>query len=662
MRHLLGASTVESNRWIDSFAVSFATSMIALLCLVWPGSTVAAEVRVQIARGPYYVGEAFEVQVVATDFEEEPAPEISVGVYGGISLRLVGVSPSTSTSISIINGKMTRVHEVTFVYRYELTGTRAGRIRIPEFLVEQVGVSKSTRSFEIEIEGVPTSNLVHVELDLPDGPIFVGQKIKVAVEFRIDRQMQADLVSYQLHVPLFDSPAVRFLDEPNPDAETHLEVQTEAGVLRLPASSREETIRGRRTLIVRAKRTMIAVSPDEIRVEAAKVFVSRGAGYRRDIFNQRRATSTEKFMAQDRAISIEVAEVPRRGRPGSFAGAVGEGFSLEVTADRSVVQLGEPIQLSFHLRGDGDLSSASLPPLDADGLLDRRKFRLPEDSPAGILDEDGKHFEVTLRVLDSGVREIPALAYSWFDAETRNFETTRSRPIALSVGAAEIIGADAVTRRPNVAQDPARRSGAADASMGASDGTTSSAQDSDRVVRSTSLSLTGANLAVERDSAKLLRNVRSGGRNQMVTAALYGAGLALIGFAAFDARRRAADPVLVKRARAFKRAELAIEKAFELPEEAAASVLGRALRELVAELPSEAGPAFDQLISECDTLRFARGAKGEDRDSQEETRILSESLRDRTRHLLRDRMKKDSDVDRSHSDPGVNQPASGGRS
>ena len=632
----LRASVIGSDRSVNSLAGLFA---IACCCVAWAAPSFAVEVQVQIARGPYYVGETFEVQVVATDFEEEPAPEISIGVYGGISLRLLGVAPSTKTSISFINGKMTRNHEVTFVYRYELTGTRAGRVRIPEFLVEQDEVSGSTRSFEIEISGVPTSDQVAVELDLPEGPIFVGQKIPIAIEFRIDRQTQADLVSYQVHVPLFDSPALRFLDAPFPNADTHLEVHTEAGVLRLPASSREKTIRGRKVLVVRAERTMIAVSPDEIRAEGAKVFISRGVGYRRDIFNQRRATSTEKFMAKDRPVLIEVAEVPRRGRPESFAGAVGEGFSLEVTADRSVVQLGEPILLSFHLRGDGDLSSASLPPLDADGLFDPGKFRLPEESPAGILDEDGKHFDITLRVLDAGVREIPALAYSWFDAETRNFETTRSRPIALSVGAAEVIGADAVTRRAGTdgesskVSNPAAERAGDEASLVGSE---------DRVIRSTSLALTGANLAVERDPSRLLRDERARGQTRTVAVALYGAGLVFFGFAIFDARRRAADPLVLQRARAFKQAEQAIEKAFALPKEEAAGALGRALRELLAELPDEAGPDFDQLISECDTLRFARGS-GSGSANSDAAGPLSESLRDRARQLLKGRLNANPD-------------------
>ena len=219
---------------------------------------VAQDVRIQVARGPYYVGEPLEVQIIASDFEEEPAPEISAGPIAGGQLRLVGVSPSTSTSISFINGSLSRVREVTFVYQYEVTGTEEGPLDISEFTVDQAGTSRSTRSFSLDIGGVPETKNVEIALELPEGPIFVGQKIPVAIEFRIDRQTQKDLVSYQIHVPLFDSPALRFLDEPPPRTDTRLEIQTSAGVLQLPAVSSERMIRGRPALVVRAERTMTA--------------------------------------------------------------------------------------------------------------------------------------------------------------------------------------------------------------------------------------------------------------------------------------------------------------------------------------------------------------------------------------------------------------------
>ncbi len=278
-------------------------------------------------------------------------------------------------------------------------------------------------------------------------------------------------------------------------------------------------------------------------------------------------------------MKLEVAEVPAAGRPASFAGAVGSGFSLEVSADRSVVQLGEPIELTFHLRGHGDLSSAGLPPLAAEGLFDPARFRLPDEAPAGLLDEDGKHFKVTLRVLDASVREIPALAYCWFDADTRRFETVHSQPIALSVGAARIVGADAVASGAGEALD-AGRGGPAAGAMGAEGAAVDNAQAntpsdmpgecgigvgsgaaSESGARMSSLAESAANLAVERDPVVLLRAARVSRGAGIATVSLYGIGLALLGFGLLDRRRRSVDPRVRERLAGLTRAKQAIDAA-----------------------------------------------------------------------------------------------------
>ncbi len=579
---------------------------ILVTSLLLPLSAVAQDVRVQIDRGPHYVGDSIEIQIVASEFEEDPTPSIEVGDVAGGRLRYAGVSNSSSTSISFINGRMSRVKEVRFVFSFEFTPSQEGRIRIPSFHVSQVArpgpalTTRETRSFDLEISGIPSTGLVGLSVELPEGPIFVGQKVPITVELRIDREAQRDLLSYQATVPLFDLPTLRFLDEAPPGSDTQLDLETAAGTLRLPATSSEENVRGRLILVIRAQRTMIALSPEEIRAAAPRVVISRGTRFRRDLFNQRQPTSSERLMAQGDPTRIEVIEVPRANRPPSFAGAVGKGFTLEVTADRSVVQLGEPILLSFHLRGNGDLSSAGLPPLDADGLFDPTQFRLPEDPPTGLIGDDGKHFEASLRVLDAEAREIPAIAYTWFDADTRAFETTYSRPIALSVGAAQIIGADAVERRQASPVDSvggSRTPGPA----------TSEAEAGP--VRSTSLAFSGANLAVDTDIDRVLASGTRAGVAPIAVPALYLLGVGLLVFATLDLRRQGVDPRQLARARAFSVAEKAIEAAVVGGEGASAS-LGRALRELVASLPEEADAEFDSLIAECDALRFAPEAIG----------------------------------------------------
>ncbi len=587
----------------------------------------AQEVRVDVAPGPHYQGEPIELQVVATQFEEEPAPAVEFDPQAGLSLRYLGVSPSTSTSISIVNGQFSRVHEVSFIYRYELSSMRIGALRVPAFRVRQGTTLRQTEPFTLEIAAVKRSDEFGISVVLPEGPIFVGQRVPVAIEFRLDSEIQRELLQYRIEIPLFDVPGLRFVDSNPSRSDSQLEVTTAAGVMRFPASSEERTIGGRTNLVVRVERTLIAQKPGEIRAEAPSVSIERATSYRRDFFGQRQAVASQRSVSTGRAVKLEVAELPAAGRPASFAGAIGSGFSLEVSADRSVVQLGEPIELAFHLRGHGDLSSAGLPPLAAEGLFDPARFRLPEEAPAGLLDEDGKHFKLTLRVLDASVREIPALAYSWFDADTRRFETVHSQPIALSVGAARIVGADAVESGSGDALD----SGAAGTAAGATgaegavaddtqantpsnrpgNATAPSGATSEAGARMSSLAESAANLAVERDPVVLLRAARVSRGAGIATVSLYGIGLALLGFGLLDRRRRSVDPRVRERLAGLTRAKQAVAAAVA-PGNAAegAGALGRALRELVAAFPDEATPALDALLAECDALRFAPGAGG----------------------------------------------------
>ena len=560
----------------------------------------AQEVQIQVDRGPHYLGEPIVMQIVASGFEEEPAPEVQVPRIAGATLRAAGVSDSSSTSISIVNGKMTRTREVRLLFRYELTADRAGPLELPAFEVVQGTTRRATRPVRLEITRVPRTGLVNLKLEVPEGPLFVGQKVPVEVVMRIDREAQRELVGYDAVVPLFDAEDVRFLDEPPASADSQLEIRTARGNLSLAATARDVDVGGRTVLELRAKRTMIPSRPGELRVEAPRVLIHRGRAFRRDLFGQRQATSIERLMSEGQPLSREVIEVPRPGRPESFAGAVGSGFGLEVSADRSVVQIGEPITLRFLLRGDGDLTTAGLPPFDAEGFFDPAHFRLPEEPPAGWIDADGKHFEASVRVLDAGVREIPALTYSWFDAETRTFETIRSRPIALSVGAAQVIGADDVDRR----EDPTAPS----SSGGGASQRVDRSPDRDAgqgPARSLSMASSGANLAVDDDATRVLGEGSMAADELGTAVGLHAIGLALFGFAAWERRRLGRDPAETARDAALKAAEASLREARRADGREAAAEAGRALRALIAALPDEADDELDRLLADLDAIRFA---------------------------------------------------------
>jgi cytochrome c-type biogenesis protein CcmH/NrfG len=151
---------------------------------------------------------------------------------------------------------------------------------------------------------------------------------------------------------------------------------------------------------------------------------------------------TKLFRSVDTAHTLEVKPLPETDKPPSFTGAVGSQFSIAVATSRSVVQLGEPVELAITIKSDQRLDTLSLGKLDYDGGLPKDKFTVPADPPTGELADDGKTktFKVTATVTGA-TTEIPAIAFAYFDPVKSTYQTIHSDPIALSVkGGGSVVG------------------------------------------------------------------------------------------------------------------------------------------------------------------------------------------------------------------------------
>jgi hypothetical protein len=289
---------------------------------------------------------------------------------------------------------------------------------------------------------------------------------------------------------------------------------------------------------------------------------------------------------------LEVAAIPGRQQPPSFGGGIGRGFTLEVTADRTVVQVGDPITLTFVLHGQG-LETASLPALDAEGLLPADRFRVPSATPTGELQGDAKRFTAVVRVLAEEVAEIPALAYSWFDPDAKRYETTHSRPIALSVRSAEVIGAGDVQVGEETLAVARSLADESPEPLGSS-----------ASLRPRSLALTGADLAIERDFALVLGSGANWG-GRWLAPSLYAGSLFALGLALLDRRRRQVDPERVRRKRVLAQELDRIRGAGALPAAAGAAQIAQAIRRMLQEVPEASKPELDLILGQCDARSYA---------------------------------------------------------
>jgi hypothetical protein len=565
---------VRALRWI---------AIGAAMLLASPWLATAQRVQLQAPQGTLYVGTPVELRLTAEDFEEEPQPEASVAVPEKGRLELVGVSPQVSTSVTIINGQVTQSKEVRFVYRYRYLPTEPGTVELGPFVVTQGSLSRATQAIRLNVGEVPLSDRLRVRLKLPEEARFVGEHVPVTLEFWLDSDLQANLHSYSLRAPVFElGESFQVLDEPASESEVEVNIETASGGIRLSGSVSQAVANGQRFVVVSVTRTLVPLRAGRYELEPATLIVNELTQWQRGLFTGRRGT--RKLRATDRSRVLDVKPVPREGMPPSFAGAVGRGYTLEVSADRTIVQVGDPITLQLTLRGEGNLESAGLPGLNAEGLLPPSEFRVPEGDLTGRYEEGEKRFTAVVRVLDERVREIPAMSYSWFDAQQGAYQTTRSRPIALSVRPAEVVAAeDVFSAEAKEQEEPEEVE-----ERGAE-----------------SFTLTGADLAIERDASILLRDRRRGPKGPWMPVALYAGTSLLVLAALFDRRRRDVDPALLRRRKLLEGERARLRGAAKLPGDRAVVEIAQSLRRMLAEVPEARSVGLDAFLAECDARSYA---------------------------------------------------------
>jgi hypothetical protein len=129
---------------------------------------------------------------------------------------------------------------------------------------------------------------------------------------------------------------------------------------------------------------------------------------------------------------LKVVALPTQGRPPDFRGAIGT-FSIESDISPATADAGDPLTLRMRVTGSGNFDRVDSPMLEH---VDQWKTYPPKSSfnssdPIGHKGE--KTFEQPLIALHPGVQSLPALTFSYFDPNTRRYETARSAALSVKI-------------------------------------------------------------------------------------------------------------------------------------------------------------------------------------------------------------------------------------
>ncbi len=433
---------------VSAIIARFGEICALLLALLLPMAASAQSLQLQVESSDIYAELPFTLSASAQGFAEEPQPEPPELAIDGAAVSYLGMTPNVSTRIQIINGQRSESRDVTFIYRWRIETPAAGAYTVPPLTVTQGDLSASSRAASFTAREIETTSDMIVRMDLPERPLWVGETFDVAIEWLLRR----DVGEQQFVVPLFDHDAVQ-IESLATGRERTLAFPAAASQVELPIMQDEIVEAGAPYTRFRFPARATVTRPGALDLDPVMVAASLEVGTRRDRFGFPTA-AYDLFRAEGERRRLVVRALPLDGRPASFENAIGSGFSIDVQASRTVVQVGDPIELAITIRGDGPLEGLSLPGLGGEDGLPTELFSVPDAAAVGIVDADAnsKTFDVTVRVRSAEANEIPPLAFSYFDPATGSYETARSRPIALSVAGSSLVGAADVTVAPAAAE------------------------------------------------------------------------------------------------------------------------------------------------------------------------------------------------------------------
>ena len=418
-------------------STSFRLLFVALLTLGVAGISARAAVTMQLDQNEIHQDETAQLTVTSSGSSTD---EISPPAVPGLNFT----ATNQSSQVEIINGAVTATSSVT----YEITAQQPGTYVIPsqapsgKNLTLQVLAGNAPGSgtaaanspgLNSTLPAPAASNLTttapdmvadgaaFIRMDLPQRPLFVGETVPVKIQIGLRAGVQ---------------PTLNGLPTLTADAFT-------LNKLTDKPEQKEEDINGQPYVVLTWESALAAVKPGDfpLAITAPVTIEERAAAQDSDddsifgssIFQNLLGAVTKKDLTlASTPATIHVLALPTQGQPADFSGAVGH-FEISSTLTPTSAAAGDPLTLKLQIKGSGGFDRVDTSMLGA--TSDWKTYPpISKFVPADSVGYSGeKDFEQAVIPLHAGHQSPPALSFSFFNPDSRRYETLRSDPPAVDI-------------------------------------------------------------------------------------------------------------------------------------------------------------------------------------------------------------------------------------
>lgn len=428
--------------------------------------------NVTSSRASIYLGESFNLTVEVNGADRGlEAPDMSSMPPGDV--QLLGQHSNSRSSITIINGHMTRETYQGRVFSYQVKPAREGSFHTGPIRVTASGQSCTHPGITVNVAGIEKQDTVIAAVTASSTSVLVEEPFTVTLSIAVAELPEPFAANNEpLHPKLLPQISADFLelrqDTPGlkgPDLNQVLNnLIDQTG--RQPAFAinsyqtrdmgfgnlfdadpfRPRPIRFRlapkRVTLNNKKYRQYTLSLDYTPTKEGE-FTFGPLSFKgtviTDVTSDRQAVTKDVYTIGP-AVTVRVIPPPDEGRPDWFTGSVGKDMKAAASFDTTVCKVGDPLTLTLDVTGAISISNLRTPILNLQPEL-AKDFHIYDDNATADTLPNGKRFKYRIRPTRDGTLEFPPIKLAYYDTVTRAYKTIATAPIPIQALATTQIAA-----------------------------------------------------------------------------------------------------------------------------------------------------------------------------------------------------------------------------
>ncbi|HRX68516.1 MAG TPA: BatD family protein [Tenuifilaceae bacterium] len=346
---------------------------------------------------------------------------------------LAGPSTSSSSSVEIVNGKMTQTFN--YSYTYILEATAEGKFTIEAAKVTVSRKEYSTQPFTIEVvkgtsrassQGNQGQQGAQQSTSQPDNDMFVSVELNQKTIYRGEAVLATIAIYTRSNIAGFED--IKF---PSFTGFWNQEVETPNNV-----TFQRVNLGGKiYNMGILKKYLLFPQRTGEIKIDPFEIVVlsQQRSGRSQSIFDDFFGSyQTVRKRLASKPVALKVKELPANA-PASFSGAVGR-FSYEANLDKEKIKTNEAVTLQVRISGSGNLRLIETPKIEFPGGFEKFDPKVSDNINTTSQGATGsKTFDFVAIPRTPGKFDLGQVEFTYFDPVKNQYITLKSKPIEIEV-------------------------------------------------------------------------------------------------------------------------------------------------------------------------------------------------------------------------------------